>query len=135
MTYRLTTAPKHASLRVFTCAFCGHDELGAPVFLAGPHGTIAAGSGCAAVALYGERTSATTRKVRNAADALAAAEVAAERERTERRAAYAEALATLEADGHSANLQTARRTYATLRPALTFPQFLAHIATTGDLNI
>lgn len=54
----------------WTCARCGHEELGAPVFLTtaadGRGASLPYGSGCAAVLLYGDRRHAA--RVRAAAD-------------------------------------------------------------------
>lgn len=51
-TYRLAVArPKGTAFTCFDCALCGYPEIAAPVFLIGPAGIIAVGSGCAAKAL------------------------------------------------------------------------------------
>jgi hypothetical protein len=142
--YRLTDAPRHASMQAFDCALCGHPELGRPVFLATPDGnTIAAGSGCAAAAIYGRKDSRLARRVAADADAIAfraaqAAEMAAERMGRYGRAAD-EFAAHLDGEP-SADLTSTRQTYfATVRGAwggehrMTFPAFLAEVAASGEI--
>lgn len=48
MTYRIVSAPKFSDMIEHDCADCGHESLTRPVFLAGPAGTFAVGTGCAA---------------------------------------------------------------------------------------
>ena len=48
MTYRIVSAPKFSDMIEHDCADCGHESLTRPVYLAGPAGTFAVGTGCAA---------------------------------------------------------------------------------------
>jgi hypothetical protein len=70
----IVAPPASARWSSFDCQCCGHPELGAPVFVQLDGGqVIAAGSGCAARLVFGERTARTTREARKVATAAEAA--------------------------------------------------------------
>lgn len=139
--YRLTAPPALSAFVEMDCALCGHESLAHPVWLLGPAGVIAAGTGCAAVALYGDRAPRSQRLVRNEAAALAIIEAAAAAQRAERMSRYATALAEFSAGvDYSPILQSCRTTYwGTVRGLwlgehrMTFPAFLAAVAADGNL--
>jgi hypothetical protein len=140
MTYSIAPAPKLASQYEWDCALCGHETLARPIFLATPAGNvIAAGSGCAAVALYGDV--ARARKVRNEFDAVTYAARQRDEMIAERIARYTAALADFHAgeDSTPALISTRATYWATVRGAwngehrMTFPAFLAAVASDGDL--
>lgn len=141
MSYELVAPPKLSAFVEADCALCGHESLTRPVWLRGPAGVIAAGTGCAAVALYGNRSPRSQRLVRNEAEALAIIEAAAAAQRAERMTRYATALDEFRAGvDYSLILQSCRTTYwGTVRGLwnnehrLTFPAFLAAVAADGIL--
>ena len=53
-TYRVTDAPKFASMTAYDCHECGHPELGRPVFVTNGTAVLALGSGCAARLVGGD---------------------------------------------------------------------------------
>lgn len=53
-TYTVCRPPKFSQFIEWTCARCGHEHLGAPVFVTAGGSPIAVGSGCAAKLVYGE---------------------------------------------------------------------------------
>lgn len=133
-TYTIAPKPKHAEMREWDCILCGHETLAKPVFLVGPTGTvIAAGTGCAAKALYGDADNVTRRKVRNAYDLVQHKADEAESLRLERMGRYGRALADLAADSWTADLRSTQRTYHGTSKAHTFPEFLAIVAETGEI--
>lgn len=154
MTYRIVAAPKLASQYEFDCQVCEHESLKHPVFLEGPAGRFAAGTGCAAKLLYGDDSARSKRLVRATFDtemfkAKQAAELAAERQ-TRYTAALAafqkgkEARANgldvaVDSLGDVPALISARTTYSNWRerfestPPLNFPEFMAAIAETGEI--
>lgn len=140
--YRVVAPPKFAGLQEFDCQLCGYESLVRPVFLAGPAGVIAAGAGCAAVALYGRCDAAAQHRVRLEFDAAAHQARVAEQLAAERAARYASALADFEADraGYSPALESCRSTYWSFvrgdwngEHRMTFPAFLASVAAAGEL--
>lgn len=143
-TYTIAAPPKGAMFTEYDCALCRHESLTRPVFLhSSSGGLIAAGSGCAAVALYGTRSAAAVTRVRKAFDAAAAAAADDEAGRVERQARYAAAAAEFAADRDAAPspaLQSCRSTYWSYvrhtwagEHRMTFPAFLAAVALEGRL--
>lgn len=138
-TYRLAPPPPLASMYEWDCVLCGHETLAKPVFLAGASGVIAAGTGCASVALYGRKDASTKTRVRNAAASLAIKAEREEEARQERRTRYAAALEAFRADvDYTPGLQSTRQAYAATVKAwgghrMTFPAFLALVAETGEI--
>lgn len=135
--YRLTAAPRHASLRQWDCHFCRHEALASPVWLLSESGaTVAAGTGCAARVLFGDAEPATVRRLRASVDEhRAAARAAAAEARSWQRTATA-ALEQFRAgrDGAPA-LGCARRAFHARggMPVLgPFPTWLEQVATTGE---
>lgn len=146
MTYRLAPAPRFADARAWDCALCSHRDLVRPVFLTGPDGLIAVGSGCAIRALVPDDTRPVTDADRRIlyldAGTLTRVARAEEDARTERRARYAQALrefADVPNGGpdEAPALASARTTYhqAGGYPALgiLLPHFLLAVALTGVL--
>lgn len=98
--------------------------------------TVWMGTGCAAVALYGDRK-ATTKVAKAISATEYAAKVAAEL-KAERQARYSVALAAFHVDDFDGLAATgARKTYHSVGcrkvTGLTFPEFLAEVARTGEL--
>lgn len=146
MTYRLAPAPRFADARSWDCALCEHRDLVRPVFLTGPDGLIAVGSGCALNALAPHRgrvpSDADRRTLYLDADRLTREARAIEDIRTERRARYAQALLEFDAvpnggPDEAPALASCRTTYhqAGGFPTLgiLFPCFLLAVALTGVL--
>lgn len=133
-TYEVTAAPKNADMYAHDCLICGHSELSKPVWLRSSTGTVfAAGSGCAAKALFGNDLPKNVTKARNAyAQAQYEAEQA-EQARTERMERFSRALADFEADAWTADLISAQRAYHATKPGVTFPEFIAQVAATGTM--
>jgi len=131
--YTLADKPKNAELYEWDCLLCGHETLARPVFLAGPSGVIAAGTGCAAKALYGSADNVTRRKVRNAYDLIVFKSAQAEEMRVERMGRYGRALADLHANNWTPDLISAQRTYHNTTKSVGFFAFLETVATTGDI--
>ncbi len=139
--YRIVPAPKHADMIEHDCALCEYERLRRPVFLAGPAGIIAAGSGCAAVALYGRKDSRTVRLVITEADRVALVELQAAEQRAERSARYGRAVEAFAADDDaSTDLISARRCYWSYvrhewngEHRIGFGAFLEGVAQTGEL--
>jgi hypothetical protein len=131
-TYEVTSAPKHADFHAHDCLVCGHSELSKPVWLKSSTGTVfAAGSGCAAKALYGNDLASSRTKARNAyAEVQHAADIA-EQVRTERMERFSRALADFNADNWTADLISAQRAYHAAKPGVTFPEFIAEVAAAG----
>jgi hypothetical protein len=100
-------APKGAQFQSFHCCACGHEELGAPVFLTDGLSVFVMGSGCAARAIFGDVRRA--RKVR-ALQILADDTAAREESHLAARVVFArEVLAAWEAKDHGAEcLRVAR---------------------------
>ena len=110
-TYTVTSRPKGLAFVDFDCAICQHETLKRPIFLAGPSGVIAAGTGCAAELVYGTRTATT--KVRNAADGAEVAATNNRRHQAERANHYAKAIdAFFNGDDVNPDLNGARRDYS-----------------------
>lgn len=141
----LAPAPRGASMRSWDCAFCSHEDLVRPVFLAPATGgaVVAAGTGCALNALAPGRTrppSDDDRRILHLdADRLTRQARADEDLRAERRARYATALHEFAADPNSnpPALGSCRRTYWQAGGydalGLTFPMFLLGVALWGYL--
>lgn len=130
--YRLSRPPKFAQFQEWDCALCGHETLQRPVFLEGPGGVIAAGTRCAAIALYGREDTSTQTRVRNDFDSLAYKAKQEDKMRVERAGRYAKALAAFHADNDaSPELQSVRQTYWSLvrgpwggTHKMKFPEFI-----------
>lgn len=149
--YALAPAPRHAAMRSWDCAFCAHEDLARPVFLAPATGgpVIAAGSGCALRALAPHRgdrgfTAADERVLLADADRLTHRARADEDLLADRRIRYAAALIEFtgqdRTDGPVADSPTllgCRQTYHQSGgyPALglLFPEFLLAVAMLGVL--
>lgn len=139
-TYRIAPRPTGPSVMglEWDCAFCNHEDLAHPVFLTDGTRVISAGSGCAAVALYGRRDAATTRRV--VAEFDHATFVAAQDEelRAERRERYTRAVEAFRADDDNTLFETnVRRTYFALgghEVLGSFPGWLEFVAETGELE-
>lgn len=139
-TYKIAAAPRFAGMREWDCEICGHETLKRPVFLHSPEtGLIAAGTGCASVALFGRREAHLLREVRRDFDAITRAEVQADELRVDRRQRYSTAAAAFAVrDDGDVHLQAARRTYHDLggsKKLGLFPTWIAHVAATGDLDL
>ena len=135
--YRLAPAPRGAGLRSWDCGICRREELKRPVFLSGPDGLIAAGTGCAAVLLgYPQHRAA---RVRQDFDAVQAREDQRQELLAERREAYSLALGQFRArvEGEPAELARARKTYhqgGGSGVLGSFPAWIERVAATGDLS-
>lgn len=71
-TYTVCRPPKFSQFIEWTCARCGHEHLGAPVFVTAGGPTLAVGSGCAAKLVYGEDADRRdVAKIKSAAEAVA----------------------------------------------------------------
>lgn len=133
-TYTIAPKPKYADMIEWDCVLCGHETLSRPVFLVGPTGSvIAAGTGCAAKALYGDSDNVTRRKVRNAYDLVQHKADEAESLRLERVARYGRALADLASSNWTPDLISAQRTYHKGSKTHSFPEFIEIVATTGNI--
>lgn len=71
-TYTVCRPPKFSQFIEWTCARCGHEHLGAPVFVTAGGSPIAVGSGCAAKLVYGEDADRRdVAKIKSAAEVVA----------------------------------------------------------------
>lgn len=131
------TASERLGNRPDECGCCTRAGLLHIVKLRHASGSVVwMGTGCAAVALYGDRKATT--KVAKAISATEHAAKVAEDLRTERQARYAGALAAFTAGDDAAVLASGtRKTYHSVGcrkvTGLTFPEFLAEVAASGEL--
>ena len=143
-TYRIVPAPKFSGMIDFDCAICEYETLKRPVFLVGPAGVFAAGTGCAAKLLYGDDSARSKRLVTNAFESETIKARQADELIAERKARYTLALAEFTADksGYSPALESCRTTYWSCKRALgldleaaplNFPEFMAAVAETGEI--
>lgn len=125
----------------WSCAFCGHQHLGRPVFVSNGGNPVAAGSGCAAIAVYGETAGPhRAADVKRRSDDLAYEVKVEEQLREERKENYQAAAADLAADRETPYVQQSRKTYHSIvrtrwggQNKMTYPDFVKYVAETGDL--
>lgn len=129
-TYTVCKPPKYSQFIEWTCARCGHEHLGAPVFVTAGGPTLAVGSGCAAKLVYGE--DADRRDIEQVKRAAVVASVAVAHEvahAAEMVAAFTAAAAEMESDSWGMATGRIQRMFHADRKAdrtsLDFPTYVA----------
>jgi hypothetical protein len=132
--YRLVPAPRFAQFTAYDCAVCEHEELAHPVFLDGPNGQFAAGTGCAAKLLGYPRAT----QVRKEWDSVQSRAEAHEEVLAERRERYGRALVAFKAgEQWNEDYRSVQKTYwqsGASEKLGSFPAWIVKVAETGELD-
>lgn len=129
--------PRFADFQEWTCARCGHEELGKPVFLSVAGSVRAYGAGCASKIMYGDLADRSdAARVRRVADEVQMQADVAEAARQEIMGVWRAAVAAFAADrdGDLA-LCRARRVFHAVKPGVLFPVWLEWVAETGRFEM
>lgn len=133
-TYEIVPAPKNSDMYAHDCLICGHSELSKPIWLKSSNGTVfPAGQTCASIAVLGSAHPNAGTRVRRQAETIQHEADIAEEMRVERMERFARALADFESDNWTADLISAQRTFHASKPSVTFPEFMAQVAQTGNI--